>query len=78
MDLQLFAQALNEFDNVLITDDKGCAIFYDLADLNILMEVGLTPDEFFYSTIYHLKQVPFLKYYKRDNQFYITNNNYQP
>ncbi len=51
MDLQQFAQALNEFDNVLITDDKGCAIFYDLADLNILMEIGLTPDEFFHSTV---------------------------
>lgn len=44
---QLFAQALQKFDNVLITDDKGCAIFYDLADLNILLEIGLTPDEFF-------------------------------
>lgn len=51
MDLQQFAQALNEFDNVLITDDKGCAIFYDLPDLNILMEIGLTPDEFFHSTV---------------------------
>ena len=44
---QQFAKALQEFDNVLITDDKGCAIFYDLADLNILLEIGLTPDEFF-------------------------------
>lgn len=51
MDLQQFAQALNEFDNVLITDDQGCAIFYDLADLNILLEIGLTPDEFFHSTV---------------------------
>jgi arginine utilization regulatory protein len=51
MDLQHFAQALSEFDNVLITDDKGCAIFYDLADLNILLEIGLTPDEFFHSTV---------------------------
>ena len=47
MELQQFAQAFSEFDNVLITDDKGCAIFYDLADLNILLEIGLTPDEFF-------------------------------
>lgn len=31
MDLQQFTQALNEFDNDLTTDDKGCAIFYDLA-----------------------------------------------
>ncbi len=51
MDLQQFAQALNEFDNVLITDDKGCAIFYDLPDLNILMEICLTSDEFFHSTV---------------------------
>ncbi len=51
MELQQFAQAFSEFDNVLITDDKGCAIFYDLADLNILLEIGLTPDEFFHSTV---------------------------
>lgn len=51
MDLHHFAHALSEFDNVLITDDKGCAIFYDLADLNILLEIGLTPDEFFHSTV---------------------------
>ncbi len=51
MDLHHFAHTLSEFDNVLITDDKGCAIFYDLADLNILLEIGLTPDEFFHSTV---------------------------
>ncbi|MFJ7669711.1 sigma 54-interacting transcriptional regulator [Lysinibacillus sp. NPDC097195] len=51
MALQQFAQALSEFDNVLITDEKGCAIFYDLADLNILLEIGLTPDEFFQKTV---------------------------
>jgi len=27
MDLQQFAEALNEFDNVLISDAKGCAIY---------------------------------------------------
>ena len=51
MALHQFAQALKEFDNVLITDEKGCAIFYDLADLNILLEIGLTPDEFFQKTV---------------------------
>ena len=47
----------------MFTDDKGCAIFYDLADLNILLAIGLTPDEFFHSTVTdnHLKQVPYLK-----------------
>ncbi|MEA0556238.1 hypothetical protein U1P98_20570 [Lysinibacillus irui] len=35
----------------MFTDDKGCAIFYDLADLNILLAIGLTPDEFFHSTV---------------------------
>lgn len=51
MVLHQFTQALREFDNVLITDEKGCAIFYDLADLNILLEIGLTPDEFFQKTV---------------------------
>lgn len=51
MALHPFAQALREFDNVLITDEKGCAIFYDLADLNILLEIGLTPEEFFQKNV---------------------------
>lgn len=48
---QLFANTLQDFDNVLITDDQGCPIFYDLADLNILVEIGLTPDEFFQKNV---------------------------
>lgn len=48
---QLVANKIQEFDNVLITDNQGYAIFYDLADLNILVEIGLTPDEFFQKNI---------------------------
>lgn len=35
-----------DYDNVLITDDNGVIIFYDFADLKVLKEIGLRPEEF--------------------------------
>lgn len=37
---------LSDYDNVLIVDANGITIFYDLADLNILQQLGLKPEEF--------------------------------
>lgn len=37
---------LKEYDNVLITDNQGIILFYDLADLNVLKEIGVRPEEF--------------------------------
>ena len=37
---------LTDYDNVLIVDANGITIFYDLADLNILQQLGLMPEEF--------------------------------
>ncbi|KKB35388.1 sigma-54 interaction domain-containing protein [Bacillus thermotolerans] len=37
---------LAEFDNVLVTDERGNLIFYDIADLNILKELDKRPENF--------------------------------
>lgn len=37
---------LVDYDNILVTDEKGVIIFYDLADLNVLRELGQRPEEF--------------------------------
>ncbi|WP_391122813.1 sigma-54 interaction domain-containing protein [Psychrobacillus sp. L3] len=37
---------LSDYDNVLIVDANGITIFFDLADLNILQQLGLKPEEF--------------------------------
>ncbi|CAM3693760.1 arginine utilization transcriptional regulator RocR [Aeromicrobium ponti] len=37
---------LSDYDNVLIADEQGSVIFYDLADLNVLKELGQRPEEF--------------------------------
>ena len=37
---------LSEYDNVLVVDENGITIFYDLADLHILKHLGLKPEEF--------------------------------
>lgn len=37
---------LADYDNILITDDQGRIIFYDLADLNVLRVLGYRPEEF--------------------------------
>lgn len=37
---------LPEYDNVLVVDQNGITIFYDLADLHILKHIGLKPEEF--------------------------------
>lgn len=39
-------QQLSDFDNVLVVDENGMIIFYDLADLHVLKEIGLRPEEF--------------------------------
>ncbi|MEH7085205.1 sigma 54-interacting transcriptional regulator [Neobacillus drentensis] len=39
-------QQLTDFDNVLVVDEHGIIIFNDLADLNVLKEIGLRPEEF--------------------------------
>lgn len=37
---------LSDFDNVLVVDANGNVIFYDMADLNILKELHLRPENF--------------------------------
>lgn len=37
---------LTDYDNVLVVDTNGITIFYDLADLHILKQIGLKPEEF--------------------------------
>ncbi|TQR20608.1 sigma-54 interaction domain-containing protein [Psychrobacillus vulpis] len=37
---------LSDYDNVLIVDANGNTIFYDVADLHILKQIGLKPEEF--------------------------------
>lgn len=37
---------LSDFDNVLVSDETGRTVFYDLADLNILKQLGQRPEEF--------------------------------
>lgn len=37
---------LSDYDNVLVVDENGSTIFYDLADLHILKHIGLKPEEF--------------------------------
>ncbi|WP_078412371.1 sigma-54 interaction domain-containing protein [Priestia abyssalis] len=37
---------LSEYDNILVVDKNGIIIFYDLADLNVLKELGQRPEEF--------------------------------
>lgn len=45
IDLEIFNN-LSDYDNVLIVDENGMIIFYDLADLHSLRELGLRPEEF--------------------------------
>lgn len=40
--------AMSHYDNVLITDEQGTVLFYDLADINVLQQMGVTPDDFFH------------------------------
>lgn len=37
---------LTDFDNILVVDEHGVIIFYDVVDLNVLMKMGLRPEEF--------------------------------
>ncbi|MBU3145137.1 sigma-54-dependent Fis family transcriptional regulator [Clostridium sp. CF012] len=37
---------LNDFENILITDEKGVVIFYDAANLEIIKALALSPDKF--------------------------------
>ncbi|MFC2948029.1 sigma-54 interaction domain-containing protein [Virgibacillus sediminis] len=43
LDIQHFNN-LSDYDNVLITDEKGYVSFYDVADLNVLKELGPWPE----------------------------------
>ncbi|WP_077247382.1 sigma-54 interaction domain-containing protein [Pseudobacillus wudalianchiensis] len=45
IDVESF-KGLSDFDNVLIVDANGIVIFYDLADLNVLKELDLRPENF--------------------------------
>lgn len=45
MNLENFKH-LSDFDDILITDEKGMILFYDLADLKVLSEMGVRPEEF--------------------------------
>jgi arginine utilization regulatory protein len=37
---------LTDFDNILVVDEHGVIIFYDVVDLNVLIQMGLRPEEF--------------------------------
>lgn len=37
---------LSDYDNVLVVDANGITIFYDVADLHILKQIGVKPEEF--------------------------------
>ncbi|WHX98317.1 sigma 54-interacting transcriptional regulator [Neobacillus sp. DY30] len=37
---------LTDFDNILVCDEHGVIIFYDLVDLNVLRQIGLRPEDF--------------------------------
>ncbi|WP_171046371.1 sigma-54 interaction domain-containing protein [Lentibacillus cibarius] len=37
---------LADYDNILVVDKEGKTLFYDLADLNVLSELGQRPEEF--------------------------------
>ncbi|WP_286232106.1 sigma-54 interaction domain-containing protein [Neobacillus mesonae] len=37
---------ISDYDNILITDENGVILFYDLADLNVLKEMAVRPEEF--------------------------------
>ncbi|UOF92741.1 sigma 54-interacting transcriptional regulator [Fodinisporobacter ferrooxydans] len=37
---------LSAYDNILVTDGHGVIVFYDMADLNVLKELGTRPEEF--------------------------------
>lgn len=45
IDIESF-KSLADFDNVLVVDAHGKVIFYDMADLNILKELHLRPENF--------------------------------
>lgn len=44
---------LADYDNVLVTDEQGNIVFYDLADMNVLQQMGVTPDDFFHRNFLH-------------------------
>ncbi|MEH7548062.1 hypothetical protein [Neobacillus vireti] len=37
-------EKLVDYDNILVADKEGIIIFFDLADLNVLREIGLRPE----------------------------------
>lgn len=37
---------IDEFDNVLVADENGTVIYYDIADLAIVADIGLRPEDF--------------------------------
>jgi arginine utilization regulatory protein len=37
---------IKDFDNILVVDEHGVIIFYDLVDLSVLKQIGLRPEEF--------------------------------
>ncbi|MEC1524963.1 sigma 54-interacting transcriptional regulator [Neobacillus niacini] len=37
---------LTDFDNILVCDEHGVIIFYDVVDLNVLKQIGLRPEDF--------------------------------
>lgn len=45
IDLEEFKH-LADFDNILVVDESGKTLFYDLADINILSELGHRPEDF--------------------------------
>ncbi|OIK07985.1 hypothetical protein BIV60_26840 [Bacillus sp. MUM 116] len=42
---------LKDYDNILVTDENGTVIFYDMADLKVLNDIGLRPEEFIGTTV---------------------------
>jgi arginine utilization regulatory protein len=45
INIEYFKQ-LTDFDNILVVDEHGVIIFYDVVDLNVLVQMGLRPEEF--------------------------------
>ncbi|SDH76907.1 arginine utilization regulatory protein [Alteribacillus persepolensis] len=39
-------EQLADYDNILVVDKNGFIMFYDTADLNVLMQLGVRPEEF--------------------------------
>ncbi len=50
---------LHDYENILIVNEEGRTIFYDMADLSILQHLGFKPENFIGEKVTHLyKDLP--------------------